>query len=75
MFRIVVLVLGLVAAIVGLLFGALNPDPVALDFLFLRFSPPAGAALLGAFALGLIGGMLIAWLLFNLPGRWTKRRI
>lgn len=75
MFRILVLVLALAAAIAGLMIGTLNPDPVALDLLLVQFNPPAGAALLGAFGSGLVAGLLISMLLFGLPARLKRMRV
>lgn len=73
MYRVIALILALVAAVAGLLFGTLNPDPLPLDFLFTTVTVPSGAALLGAFAGGVICGLLIAWLLFWLPARLRRK--
>lgn len=74
MYRIVLLVLALVAAVIGLLVGTLNPEPLTVNLLFFSFSPPAGVALLGTFAAGLVCGLLIYWVLFYLPAGWRRRR-
>ncbi len=74
MFRILLVVLALAAAMAGLLVGTLNPDPLSIDILFAEFRLPAGVALLASFSVGLLCGLVLTWLLFGLPGSLRRRR-
>ncbi len=74
MYRWLLILLVLLAAIAGLIIGVLNGSPVTLDLLFVEFSLPLGGLVLLALAAGILGGLVLAWLLFFLPGR-LKRRI
>lgn len=58
--RFVFILLALVFAASGALFGALNSESVPLDFYFAQAHFPKGAALLCALLLGwLLGGVLV----------------
>ena len=61
--RLGVVVLVLLFAAFGAVFGALNADPVAFDVYFTRFELPRGAAVLLALLAGWIAGGLAVWLL------------
>lgn len=74
MFRILLVLLAILAALAGLLVGTLNPDSVELDFLVLQTSLPAGLILIGAFGAGLMAGLILAWVLFGLPGALSRMR-
>lgn len=69
MFRWLLILLVLLAAIIGLVIGALNADIVSLDLLAVELSLPLGALVLLALGVGLLAGLVLAWLLFFLPGR------
>ncbi|NBD96395.1 MAG: DUF1049 domain-containing protein [Gammaproteobacteria bacterium] len=69
MFRWFLIVLVLLAAAAGLVVGVLNAEPVSLDLIALEVSLPLGGLVLLALALGVLVGLLMAWLLFFLPGR------
>lgn len=73
MFRWFLLVLVLVAALAGLAFGILNPDPVSLDLVFIQFEISLGAAVAGFLGIGVLIGLLLATILFALPGRLRAR--
>lgn len=72
MFRWLLILLVLLAAVAGLLIGVLNADAVTLDLLAFQISLPLGALVLLALALGLLVGLVLAWLLFFLPGRLRR---
>jgi uncharacterized integral membrane protein len=58
--RLVTILLVLVFAAGGAIFGALNSDSVGYDFYFAQFNAPKGAALIAAVLGGwLIGGALV----------------
>lgn len=72
MFRWLLILLVLLAAVAGLVVGVLNADPVSLDLIAIQVSLPLGALVLLALALGLVIGLVLAWLLFILPGRLRR---
>lgn len=58
--RLVLVLLAIVFAALGALFGALNSERFALDFYFAQTQFPKGAALLLALLIGwLLGGLLV----------------
>ena len=61
--RLGVVVLILLFAMFGAVFGALNADRVAFDVYFTDFELPKGAAVLAALLIGWIAGGLVVWLL------------
>ncbi|RFF26369.1 MULTISPECIES: lipopolysaccharide assembly protein LapA domain-containing protein [unclassified Wenzhouxiangella] len=72
MFRWLLILLVLLAAVAGLLIGVLNADAVTLNLLAFQVSLPLGALVLLALVLGLLVGLVLAWLLFFLPGRLRR---
>lgn len=72
MFRWLLVILLIVAAVTGLVIGALNVDTVSLDFLAFKIDLPLGGLVLLAFSSGLGVGLALAWLLFFLPGRFRR---
>lgn len=72
MFRWLLILLVLAAAVTGLVVGVLNADAVSLDLLVFQVSLPLGALVLLALAVGLLTGLVLAWLLFYLPGRLQR---
>lgn len=61
--RLGIVVLILVFAAFGAVFGALNADRVAFDFYFASLHLPKGAALIAALAFGWMAGGLVIWTL------------
>ncbi|HET8942681.1 MAG TPA: LapA family protein [Rudaea sp.] len=58
--RFPLILLALLFAATGAVFGALNAEPVAYDFYFVVLHVPKGVALLGALVAGwLLGGLLV----------------
>lgn len=74
MFRWLLLLAVLLSALIGLVVGVLNPDPVTLDLGVFTPSLPLGAMLLLGFGAGVAVGMLLFWLMFDLPARLGRRR-
>ncbi|HVJ62274.1 MAG TPA: lipopolysaccharide assembly protein LapA domain-containing protein [Tahibacter sp.] len=70
--RVVWIVLVLLFAIAGAVFGALNSDSVAFDFYLVQADLPKGAALLAALLVGWIAGGAAVWLGVVVP---LKRRL
>ncbi|MFP4207757.1 MAG: hypothetical protein ACLFSC_03800 [Wenzhouxiangella sp.] len=75
MYRWLLLLAVLLAAAVGLAIGVLNPDPVELDLMLAAPMLPLGGLVLLVFAAGLLCGLLIFWLMFDLPARLRRRGI
>lgn len=72
MYRWLLILLVLLAAVAGLAIGVLNADTVGLELLIVEVSLPLGALVMLAFALGLMLGLALSWLLFFLPGRLRR---
>jgi len=72
MFRWLLILLVLIAAIAGLVIGVLNAEPASLDLLAIDLTLPLGALVLLALTTGLLLGLVLAWLLFLLPGRFQR---
>lgn len=74
MFRWLVLVLVLAAVTAGLVVGVLNPDSVTVDLVIAQLSLPLGALMLMAVGAGVLLGLVLAWVMFVIPGRISRRR-
>lgn len=59
--RLILLVLVLLVAACGALFGVLNRTPISIDFHFTQIHLPVGIALLVALLVGWLLGGLVAW--------------
>ncbi len=58
--RLLIILLVLIFAVLGAVFGALNGERVAYDFYFVTASLPKGAVLIAALLVGwLIGGIVV----------------
>lgn len=60
--RPILLLSMLLVVAAGVVFSALNPALLTLDFHFFRVQAPAGAVVLGALLIGWLVGGLVAWL-------------
>lgn len=67
--RIVFLLLALLFLAVGIVFGALNPAPVTVDFYWLQVPVSLGFALL----VGALAGAVVAGLVLTLSVIWPLR--
>lgn len=74
MFRWLLLVLVVFAALAGLALGILNPESVSLDLVVVELKVSLGAAVAGFLGIGVLLGLLLAVFLFALPGRLRTRR-
>ncbi len=70
--RLLIIIVILLFAAAGVVFGALNADMVSYDLVFAHFAMPKGAALLGMLLIGWILGGLLVWLFVAQP---LKRRL
>lgn len=73
MFRWLLLILVLLAALAGLALGALNPDPVTVDLALAEWQAALGTMLAAALGLGVVLGLVLALILFVLPARLRRR--
>lgn len=67
--RVLAILLVLIFAVVGVIFGALNADMVSYDLVFAHVQLPKGAALFAALVLGWVLGGVLVWLLSAHPVR------
>lgn len=74
MYRILFIVVMVLAVTLGLLVGTLNAELVKVDLLLIQLEWPLGLLLLCASSLGLFLGLLLAWLFSVLPLRARLRR-
>lgn len=74
MFRLLFIVVAVLAVLLGLLVGSLNATRVTLDLLWLQIDWPLGLVVLCAVALGVIAGVVLTWLFAILPQRIQQRR-
>lgn len=72
--RIGFTLIAILAVLLGLVVGALNPVSVSLDLLWLQFELPLGQALLAGFSIGLITGIIIMYAFSVLPARHRLRK-
>lgn len=70
--RLFLIIVILLFAAAGVVFGALNADLVSYDLVFTRFAMPKGAALLGMLLAGWILGGVMVWLFAVQP---LKRKL
>ncbi len=73
MYRWFLLIAVLIAAGAGLAIGVLNPQPVVLDLAAIAPELPLGGLVLLVFAAGVVIGLLLFWVLFDLPARLHRR--
>ncbi len=74
MYRVLFIVVMLLALALGLLVGTLNSDLVTVDLLWLQLDWPLGLVILSAAALGLLLGLVLTWLFSVMPLRARLRR-
>ncbi|MGA7298214.1 MAG: LapA family protein [Rhodanobacteraceae bacterium] len=70
--RLLLIIIVVLFAAAGVVFGALNADLVSYDLVFTRFAMPKGAALLGMLLIGWVLGGLLVWLFAVQP---LKRKL
>lgn len=72
--RFVIIIIVVLFALAGIVFGALNADMVRFDVLFTHLSLPKGAVVLGSLVVGWVLGGLLVWLVAVQPLRLRLRR-
>lgn len=68
------ILLAIVATVLGLLVGSLNPSPVQLDLLWIQFELPLGLAVLLGFSMGVLLGLGAIYIARVLPLRHQLRK-
>ena len=74
MYRLIFIVIAVLAVALGLVLGTLNADPVHLDLLWVQLNWPLGLVLVTTLAFGILLGMAFTWLLQVWPARRALRR-
>ena len=74
MYRVLFIIVTLLALALGLLVGTLNSDLVAVDLLWLQLDWPLGLVILSAAAAGLLLGLVLTWLIGVMPLRARLRK-
>jgi uncharacterized membrane protein YciS (DUF1049 family) len=74
LYRVIFIIIAVLAIALGLLIGTLNSDPVSFDLLWVQLQWPLGLLMLGVFAVGLLTGLLLAWVFGIMPLRVRLRR-
>lgn len=74
MYRVLFIIVMLLALALGLMVGTLNSDLVKIDLLWLQLDWPLGLVILSAAALGLLLGLVLTWLFSVMPLRARLRR-
>ena len=69
MYRVLFIVITVLAIALGLLVGTLNSETVSVDLLWFQLDWPLGLLLLVACSAGLLLGLLLSWLQSRLPLR------
>ncbi len=72
--RLIAILVCLVVAIAGIVFGALNADMVSYDLLFTQLSLPKGGVVLAMLLAGWVLGGVMVWLLVVQPLKFRLRR-
>jgi uncharacterized integral membrane protein len=74
LYRVIFIIIAVLAIALGLLVGYLNSDSVSFDLLWIQLQWPLGLLILGVFAVGLLTGLLLAWVFGIMPLRVRLRR-
>ena len=74
MYKLVFIVIAVLAVAAGLILGTLNADPVLLDLLWVQLNWPLGLVLVVTLAVGILVGVMATWLLQVWPARMALRR-
>ena len=74
MYRLIFIVIAVLAIFAGLVLGTLNADPVLVDLLWIQLNWPLGLVLVMALAVGIVVGVTATWLLQVWPARMALRR-
>lgn len=74
MYRILFIIVMILAVALGLLVGTLNSDLVQVDLLWVQIKWPLGLLILSASTFGLLIGLVLAWFFSVLPLRSQLRK-
>lgn len=74
MYRLVFIIIAVLAIAMGLLIGTLNSEPVSVDLLWVQLQWPLGLLVLSVAAVGLVTGLLLAWVFGIVPLRARLRK-
>ena len=74
LYRLVFIIIAVLAVAMGLLVGTLNSDTVAVDLLWVQLQWPLGLLILSVLAIGLTVGLLFAWIFGIIPLRAKLRK-
>ena len=74
MYRVIFIIIAVLAIALGLLVGTLNSESVGLDLLWVQLQWPLGLLVLCIFAAGLLSGLLLAWVFGIMPLRVRLRK-
>jgi uncharacterized integral membrane protein len=75
LYRIVFIIVAVLAVALGLLIGTLNSDTVSVDLLWIQIQWPLGLLLLCVFVTGLLSGLLLCWFFGIVPLRARLRKV
>jgi uncharacterized membrane protein YciS (DUF1049 family) len=73
-YRVIFIIIAVLAIFLGLLIGTLNSDTVSVDLLWVQLQWPLGLLMLCVFTVGLLSGVLLAWLFGIVPLRVRLRK-
>jgi len=74
MYRVIFIIIAVLATALGLLVGTLNSEPVGLDLLWIQLQWPLGLLVLCIFVVGLAFGLVLAWVFGIMPLRVRLRK-
>ncbi len=74
MYKLIFILVAILAVAGGLLIGALNSDTVTLDLLWAQLAWPLGLVVVVALSFGVLLGVAGTWVLQVLPARMALRR-
>jgi uncharacterized integral membrane protein len=74
LYRIIFIIITVLAIALGLLIGTLNSDTVNVDLLWVQLDWPLGLLILSSSAAGLVLGLVFSWLFSILPLRSQLRK-
>jgi len=74
MYKLIFIVVAVLAIGGGLVIGTLNAEPVTLDLLWVQLDWPLGLVAMAFLALGVLLGVVATWVLQVLPARVALKR-
>jgi len=74
MYRLIFIIIAVLAISLGLLVGTLNSDVANVDLLWVQFQWPLGLLILCVFTVGILAGALLCWLFGIMPLRVRLRK-